>query len=134
MKYSMLLCAALSYVCIQSDPTITKPYQRRAFASPVKSFVRSSIQGVASYIGRTFNPKQQVQEKAAAQKLHNAQRLDAGTGYTINLMWINKKLNPDQKYIHPSANEQELDSNLGNNLTGWAEKNPKSTVQLWYTL
>ena len=52
--------------------------------------------------------------------------------YTIMLMWLNRKLNPEQRYIHPSDTPEEFEKNLGNHLIVWARGNPRSTVQLWY--
>ncbi len=52
--------------------------------------------------------------------------------YTIMLMWLNKKLYPEQKYIHPSDTQEEFEKNLGNHLIEWAHGNPRSSVQLWY--
>lgn len=53
--------------------------------------------------------------------------------YTVNMQWINAKLNPSQSYIHPSANALTLRKNLLFGLYSWARKNPDAEgVVLWY--
>jgi len=53
--------------------------------------------------------------------------------YTLNLQWINIKLNPEQQYIHPSSNSLSIRKNLLLNLYSWARKNPDAQgVVLWY--
>lgn len=48
--------------------------------------------------------------------------------YSINLMWINKKLNPVQADIHPIDKDEEVKKHLSE----WAKGNPKSEVCYWY--
>lgn len=52
--------------------------------------------------------------------------------YTINLMWINRKFEQNQKYIHPSKTQQELEANLLGFAFQWAATNPKAIVYIWY--
>ncbi len=47
------------------------------------------------------------------------------------LMRLNKKLNPEQQYIHPSNTQEEFEKNLGNHLIEWAHANPRRSVQFW---
>lgn len=54
-------------------------------------------------------------------------------GYTVNLQWINAKLKPEQKYIHPSSNFLSIRKNLLFSLYAWARKNPNARgIVLWY--
>ena len=52
--------------------------------------------------------------------------------YTINLMWVNRKLKKDQKYIYPVHGKLELHKKFLNHIYKWAEVNKKSTVYLWF--
>ena len=52
--------------------------------------------------------------------------------YSINVMWINRKLNIDQKYIYPAKNQAELYEKLIDPIIKWAIKNPGRTVNFWY--
>jgi len=55
--------------------------------------------------------------------------------YSINLMWINKKLNQEQRFIYPAKTdktEEKFHAALINKLFEWATKNPESTVVFWY--
>src|SRR3990167_9728705 len=52
--------------------------------------------------------------------------------YSINVMWINRNLNADQKYIYPTKDRAELYEKLINPIVQWAIKNPGRTVNLWY--
>lgn len=50
--------------------------------------------------------------------------------YSINLIWINRKLQTSQTYIYPS--EVENDKKYFNTIITWAKKNPDSTIHLWF--
>jgi len=52
--------------------------------------------------------------------------------YTINLMWINRKLNENQQYIYPASNENELSKLFLRHIFKWALVNKNSTVHLWF--
>ena len=52
--------------------------------------------------------------------------------YSINLMWINKSLNKDQLYIHPSKDEKELEKNFLSHIFKWAEANQDGVVNVWF--
>lgn len=51
--------------------------------------------------------------------------------YTINLMWINERLNEDQRYVLPLESAEDFLQKLAN-VFAWAEKNPESIVNLWF--
>ncbi len=52
--------------------------------------------------------------------------------YSINLMWINKKLDEDQYYIHPSKNESDLEKNFLSHIFKWAKANPDGRINVWF--
>ena len=54
------------------------------------------------------------------------------TNYSVNLMWINRKLDPQQQYIYPAATEARVQENLLAHVFGWATANPQSTTNLWF--
>lgn len=58
------------------------------------------------------------------------------SNYSINLMWINEKLDVQQQYIFPGVNNpQELREKFLNNAIGWSDGNPKDGgghVYIWY--
>lgn len=51
---------------------------------------------------------------------------------TINLMWINRISNPEQLYIYPSKNENDLYENFLNHIFKWAAVSKGSIVNVWY--
>ena len=52
--------------------------------------------------------------------------------YSINLQWINKSLDPQQRYIFPAQTADELNTKLLNPLFQWAELHPTGvTINLW---
>jgi hypothetical protein len=52
--------------------------------------------------------------------------------YSINLMWINKTLKTDQKYISTSKDKKTLNAELIDPILKWALANPEAEVNLWY--
>lgn len=62
----------------------------------------------------------------------NANTASAHYDYTINLMWINRKLNETQQYIYPASNEKELSKKFLNYIFKWASVNQSSIVYLWF--
>jgi len=54
--------------------------------------------------------------------------------YTVNLMWINKTLTPNQRHIFPEKNHfgQDIQESHMQHIITWAEMNPESTIHLWY--
>jgi hypothetical protein len=56
--------------------------------------------------------------------------------YTVNLTWINDKLDPNQKYIFAGvSNSAELHEKFLNNAIGWSRLNPAEgggRVLIWY--
>jgi hypothetical protein len=52
--------------------------------------------------------------------------------YSINLMWINKKLIAERIYINDAKTESELSEQLLVPALKWAKANPSATVNLWY--
>lgn len=52
--------------------------------------------------------------------------------YSINLQWINKSLDPQQRYIFPAQTADELNTKLLDPLFQWAELHPTGvTINLW---
>lgn len=49
--------------------------------------------------------------------------------YSINLMWINKTLNPDSEYLF--VNEKQTNAIMERSAK-WQAKNPQGTVNVWY--
>jgi hypothetical protein len=54
------------------------------------------------------------------------------TPYSINLMWINRSLNLNERYIYPSSSDLELNEKFLTPLYEWAKLNPGATVNIWY--
>jgi hypothetical protein len=54
------------------------------------------------------------------------------SSYSINLMWINKTLNPSQKYLLSAKDDDDLKEKLLNPVIKWAVSNPTAEVNLWY--
>lgn len=52
--------------------------------------------------------------------------------YSINLMWINKKLIKGQTYIDNSKTISELKKKLLDPALKWAKANPNAAVNIWY--
>lgn len=53
--------------------------------------------------------------------------------YSVNLMWVNKSLNCDQKFIHPLNDEQEMRKYFLDRIFAWARIGSRdSVVQVWY--
>lgn len=52
--------------------------------------------------------------------------------YTVNLLWLNRRLNENQQYIHPASTEVELDAQLLNPVIEWARATSDGTVIFWY--
>lgn len=51
--------------------------------------------------------------------------------YSINLMWINKNIEPDEEFVFPQkhkANDPDLDKMI----IEWAEKNPSTPINVWF--
>ena len=48
--------------------------------------------------------------------------------YSINLMWINKSINPSDRYIMPDIFMQQTESMLDK----WCNSNPDADVNLWF--
>lgn len=48
--------------------------------------------------------------------------------YSINMMWVNKKSDPNQRYI---CNDDNINKFI-DNARDWREKNPKGEVNIWY--
>jgi hypothetical protein len=59
----------------------------------------------------------------------NEQKINS---YSINLMWINKTLDPNQKYLSAAKDDDELKEKLLNPVIKWANANPTAEVSLWY--
>lgn len=49
--------------------------------------------------------------------------------YSINFMWINKSLKPEQEYIYP---KNDLSNPFLQPIYNWAAKNPKANINIWF--
>lgn len=56
----------------------------------------------------------------------------ANLDYSINLMWINRNLQTDQLYIHPSPDKASFKENFLDNALKWGAVNNTAKVNLWY--
>lgn len=54
------------------------------------------------------------------------------TDTSINLMWVNRRLNESQSYIHPSKNETELYNNFLKHIFRWAAVSQSSVINVWF--
>lgn len=52
--------------------------------------------------------------------------------YTINLMWINRSLQENQKYIFPAKDEDDLKEKYLTPILNWSKLHPDNTVQVWF--
>lgn len=53
--------------------------------------------------------------------------------YSVNLMWINKSLIPEQKYIYPAKNENELHALFLKHVLKWAALTSEGgRINIWY--
>lgn len=52
--------------------------------------------------------------------------------YSINLMWINRTLDPSMHYITPHQSEEELVRELVEKAKKWKASNPEAAVTIWY--
>jgi hypothetical protein len=52
--------------------------------------------------------------------------------YTVNLEWINKKLDQDQRYIYPAKSEKQLQEKFLDPLFRWSAITQGGSVNLWY--
>jgi len=72
----------------------------------------------------------QVRKKNFTAQAQKVSPVVPAIDYNINLMWINKELKKDQKYITPD--KDNVQDKLLTPIFGWAEKNPESkSVTLW---
>jgi len=78
---------------------------------------------LASYVSRNWNiiPVEIVREF-----------VDVEHEYTINLMWVNQKLNADQRYIFPADNDNELKSKFLDVIFMWASKCSDGEIVVWF--
>ncbi|MDR3671674.1 MAG: hypothetical protein P4L36_12570 [Holophaga sp.] len=54
------------------------------------------------------------------------------TRYSINLLWINRTLDPTQPYLSSAREEEAMVAQLLTPAVKWAVANPKADVNLWY--
>ena len=52
--------------------------------------------------------------------------------YTVNLMWINRKFDPNQQYIYPACSEEQLMKKLLQPVYKWALVTQGGVIQLWF--
>jgi hypothetical protein len=60
--------------------------------------------------------------------IEQAQRLN----YSINLMWINRDFDKDQRFIHPSKDEATLNKNFLDIVFAWARLHTDAVVNIWF--
>lgn len=58
--------------------------------------------------------------------------LNPPDNYSINLMWLNRTLNPEMPFIDNSHDENTLIENLLSKAKKWKDSNPDAEVTLWY--
>ena len=94
----------------------SQKYKQAFNYMPAKSSYRS-------YPGYSFNLYKQ---KRQASKVSEVEK------YSINLMWINETLKPEQEYIYPSKDIAELKEQFLAPALKWALANPCAEVNIWY--
>lgn len=52
--------------------------------------------------------------------------------YTINLMWINNELIPEQQFIYPTNSLTELETKFLHPIVQWSNLNPKAVIHIWF--
>ncbi|MCA0370501.1 MAG: hypothetical protein LCH26_05300, partial [Proteobacteria bacterium] len=54
--------------------------------------------------------------------------------FSINITWVNNRFDPDQRYIFPCRDEEELKGQYLDCVVTWAQKNPgpNCSVNIWY--
>ncbi len=57
-------------------------------------------------------------------------KIDYPQQYSINLMWINRQLQKDQRYVYPSGGDDG--KKFLNTIVAWAQKNPTSIIHIWF--
>ncbi len=62
----------------------------------------------------------------------NSNVIDVPNNYSINSLWLNKKLNENLPYIDNSKSEDELLSKLFDRSKQWKDLNPEAEVVVWY--
>lgn len=62
----------------------------------------------------------------------SSNRITVPNKYSINLMWINKTKDANQKYISSAKDEEKLNSQLLSPIIKWAIANPTAEINLWY--
>ena len=116
-------------------------YARKAFMS---SKIMSKIAncpnlirniGVASKIGLASATAAGLYTTAAAysnkQKADFTQQIKANE-YSVNLMWINRKLDTEQLYIYPAKDETDLHSKFLNPIFKWSSITKEGFVNVWF--
>lgn len=76
---------------------------------------------------------------SAKESLHEVQKQTVGVDstkpvvpfYSVNLMWINRKLDANQKYIYPASDEAALTKKFLSHIFNWAAVTNGGIVQLW---
>ena len=92
---------------------------------------------VVSIISNTYAQKRSLGETSCPAIVPEGKRSEGESvskelKYSINLMWINRRLDIHQRYIYPSENEEGLRKNFLDPIFKWAQANPDSIVNLWF--
>ena len=69
---------------------------------------------------------------SAPHRFEAAIRVNDIHRYSINLMWINRTLVHEQKFLSSAKSEEELNEKLLRPVIEWAVANPDARVHLWY--
>lgn len=52
--------------------------------------------------------------------------------YSLNIIWLNHRLNKHQQHIHPAQNSDEVAKMFFDPIILWATANPKATINIWF--
>jgi len=84
--------------------------------------------GVYACMGYAEEPRYQ----APPHRFDAAIKVNDITKYSINLMWINRTLDPTQPYLSSAKTEETLVNQLLTPALKWAAANPQAEVSLWF--
>lgn len=90
---------------------------------------KSESGGNESLNNENSNEKDQAIVENSIQKKSD---LEMPESYSINLLWVNKTLKINQRFLSSSENEEGLKKGLLIPAIKWAMANPTATINLWY--